>query len=43
MDKVDTNIVNTPISDSTEGEDTVPLFQIIFIEAGGVGICGGSV
>ena len=43
MDKEDTNIVNTPISDSTEGEDKVPLFEIIFIEVGGRRICGGSV
>ena len=43
MDKVDTNIVNTPISDSTEGEDTVPLFQYIFLEVGGIGIYGGPV
>ena len=43
MDKEDTNIVNTPISERTEGEDTAPLFQIIFIEVGGRGICGGSV
>ena len=43
MDKEDTNIVNTPISEHTEGEDKVPLFQIIFIEVGRRGICGGSV
>ena len=31
MDNEDTNIVNTPISERKEGEDTVPLFQIVFI------------
>ena len=43
MEKEDTNIVNTPISESTEGENKVPLFQMIFIEVGGRGICGGPV
>ena len=43
MDKEDTNIVNTPISESKEGENKVPLFQMIFIEVGGRGICGGPV
>ena len=43
MDKEDTNIVNTQMSESTEGEDKVTLFQIIFIEVGGRGICGGTV
>ena len=43
MDEGDTNIVNTPISKCTEGEDKVPLFQIIFIEVGGGVICRGSV
>ena len=38
MDKEDTNTVNTPISERTEGEDKVPLFQIIFIELGRRGI-----
>ena len=41
MDKEDNNIVNTPISERTEGEDTVPLFQIIFIEVGVRVIYGG--
>ena len=35
MDKEDTNIVNTPISERIGGEEKVPLFQIIFIEVGG--------
>ena len=35
MEKEDTNIVNTPISERIGGEDKVPLFQIIFIEVGG--------
>ena len=39
----ETNIVNSKISERTEGEDTVPLFQILFIEVGGRGICGWSV
>ena len=43
MDEEDTNIVNTPISERTEGTYKVPLFQIIFIEVGGVVICRGSV
>ena len=43
MDKEDTNIVNTPISERTEGEDKFPPFQIIFIEVGGRVICRGSV
>ena len=43
MDKEDTNIVNTKIIERTEGEETVPLIQNIFIEVGGRGICGGSV
>ena len=37
--KIDKN----PISEHTEGEDTVPLFQIIFIEVGKRGMCRGSV
>ena len=36
MDKEDTNIVNTPISERTEGEDKFPPFKIIFIEVGGM-------
>ena len=43
MEKEDINIVKTQISERTEGEDTVPMFQIIFLEVGGRGICGGSV
>ena len=35
MDKEETNIFNTQISERTKGEDTVPLFQIIFIEVWG--------
>ena len=31
MDKEETSIVNTKISDCIEGEDKVPLFQITFI------------
>ena len=41
--KEETNIVNTKISERTEGEETVPLFQITFLEGGGRGICIGSV
>ena len=41
MDKEDTNIVNTPISERTEGEDTVHMIQIVFIEVGARGIYGG--
>ena len=37
------NIVKTHISERTECEDTVPLFQIIFLEGGGRGIFRGSV
>ena len=37
------NIVKTHISERTEGADTVPLFQIPFIEEGGRGMCRGSV
>ena len=37
------NIVNTQISERTEGEDTGTLFQIIFIEGWGRRIFGGSV
>ena len=43
IDKEETNIVNTQISERTEGEVTVPLFKIIFFEVWGRGICGGSV
>ena len=43
MDKENTNIVNTQISECTEGKDTAPLFQIIFLEGLGRGICGGLV
>ena len=32
--KEETNIVNTKISECTEGEDKVTLFQIIFLEGG---------
>ena len=42
-DNEETNIVNTKISERTDSEDTVTLFQIIFIEGGGRRICGGSV
>ena len=41
--KEETNIVNTKISERTEGEETVPLFKIIFLEGGGRGICVGAV
>ena len=41
--KEETNIVKTKISECTEGSDKVTLFQIIFIEGGERGICGGSV
>ena len=43
MDKEETNIVNTQISELTEGEDTVPMFQIISLEVGRRGICVESV
>ena len=43
MDKEDTNIVNTPISERIEVEHKFSLFQIIFIEVGGRVICRGSV
>ena len=36
-------IVKNPISECAEGEDKVNLFQMIFFEVGGRGICGGSV
>ena len=42
-DNEETNIFNTPISERKEGEGTVPLFQIISLEVGRRGICGGSV
>ena len=32
--KEETNIVNTKISECTEGEDKATLFQIIFLEGG---------
>ena len=41
-DNEETNIVNTQISERTEVEGTVPLFQILFIEGGWRGICGGQ-
>ena len=37
------NIINTKISDRTEGEDTGTLFQIIFLQGWGRGMCGGAV
>ena len=43
MEKEDTNIFNTTISERAEGEDTLPLFQIIFLEGRERGICGGAV
>ena len=36
-------IVKNSISECAEGEDKVNLFQIIVVEVGGRGICGGSV
>ena len=39
----ETNIVNIKISEHKEGEGTVPMFQILFIEGGGRRICGGAV
>ena len=42
-EKEDTYIVNTPISERAEGAYTCPLFQILFLEGGGRGICGGAV
>ena len=41
--KEETNIVNTKISERTEGADKVPLFRNLFIVGGGKIICGGSV
>ena len=41
--KEETDIVNTKISECTEGSDKATLFQIIFLEGRGRGICGGSV
>ena len=41
--KEETNIVNTKISECTEGSDQSTLFQILFLERGGRGISGGSV
>ena len=43
MDKEETNMINTIISERAEGEETGPLFQIRFLEGGGRGICGGAV
>ena len=37
------NKVRKPISERTEGEDTVPNFQILFIEGGGRRLCRGLV
>ena len=42
-EKEETNIVNTKISECIEGSDKATLFQILFIEGGDRGICGGSV
>ena len=41
--KEKTNIVNTKISECTEGSDKANLFLILFLEGGKRGICGGSV
>ena len=41
--KEETNIVNTKISEYTEGSNKATLFQILFLEGGERGICGGSV
>ena len=41
--KEETNIVNTKISECTEGSDKATLFQILFLEGGEREICGGSV
>ena len=41
--KEENNIVSTQISERTEGEDTGPLFQFLFIEGGGRKICGVAV
>ena len=41
--KEETNIVNTKISELTEGSDKSTLFQILFLKGGERGICGGSV
>ena len=38
-----TDIVNTAISESVEGAYQGPLFQIIYIEGGGIRICEGAV
>ena len=38
-EKEETDIVNTPIFERTEDAETGPLFQIIFLEGGGRGIC----
>ena len=35
MEKEETNKVNTQTSERTEGADTVPLFQILFLEVWG--------
>ena len=43
MDKGETNIVNTTISDRADGADTGPMFQVRFIEGIGRGICRGAV
>ena len=40
--KEETNIVNTKISECTEGSEKATLFQILFLEGGERGICGGS-
>ena len=42
-EKEETNIVYTTISESAEGADTGPLFQIFFTEEGGRIIYGGAV
>ena len=39
MQKVETSIFHTKISDSAEGTDTGPLFQIRFLEGGGRLVC----
>ena len=41
--KEETNIVKNKISECTEGSYKATLFQIIFLEGGERGICGGSV
>ena len=40
--KEEANIVNTKISECKEDADTGTLFKILFLEGGGIVICGGS-